>query len=90
MSPSLSDLSKKSDQIKHTPLFYFALFGYSGSRDLMCLTLRSSCLIVADALAENSPTHAGVMMLLNEDGPNPLTFILNANLLVNVKIVTCK
>ncbi|KAM5192853.1 zinc finger FYVE domain-containing protein 16 isoform 2-T2 [Mantella aurantiaca] len=41
-----------------------------------------------DALAENSPTHAGVMMLLNEDGPNPLTFILNANLLVNVKLVT--
>ncbi|XP_018420708.1 PREDICTED: zinc finger FYVE domain-containing protein 16 [Nanorana parkeri] len=42
-----------------------------------------------DAVVENSPTHAGVMMLLNEDGPNPLTFILNANLLVNVKIVTC-
>lgn len=38
---------------------------------------------------ENSPTHAGVMMLLNEDGPNPLTFILNANLLVNFKMVTC-
>ncbi|XP_077318595.1 zinc finger FYVE domain-containing protein 16 isoform X2 [Lithobates pipiens] len=42
-----------------------------------------------EALVENSPTHAGVMMLLNEDGPNPLTFILNANLLVNVKMVTC-
>ncbi|XP_040197527.1 zinc finger FYVE domain-containing protein 16 isoform X2 [Rana temporaria] len=42
-----------------------------------------------EALVEISPTHAGVMMLLNEDGPNPLTFILNANLLVNVKIVTC-
>ncbi|PIO23560.1 hypothetical protein AB205_0158500 [Aquarana catesbeiana] len=42
-----------------------------------------------EALVENSPTHAGVMMLLNEDGPNPLTFILNANLLVNFKMVTC-
>ncbi|XP_068104143.1 zinc finger FYVE domain-containing protein 16 isoform X2 [Hyperolius riggenbachi] len=41
-----------------------------------------------DALVENSPTHAGAMMLLKEDGPNPITFILNANLLVNVKIVT--
>ncbi|XP_072272323.1 zinc finger FYVE domain-containing protein 16 isoform X2 [Pyxicephalus adspersus] len=40
-----------------------------------------------DALVENSPTHAGVMMLLNEDGPNPLTFVVNANVLVNVKIV---
>ncbi|XP_075693984.1 zinc finger FYVE domain-containing protein 16 isoform X2 [Rhinoderma darwinii] len=41
-----------------------------------------------DAVVENKPTHAGVMLLLEEDGPNPLTFILNANLLVNVKLVT--
>ncbi|KAM9330961.1 zinc finger FYVE domain-containing protein 16 [Gastrophryne carolinensis] len=41
-----------------------------------------------DALVENSPTHAGVLLLLKENGPNPLTFILNANLLVTVKMVT--
>ncbi|XP_063819977.1 zinc finger FYVE domain-containing protein 16 isoform X2 [Pseudophryne corroboree] len=41
-----------------------------------------------DAVVENSPTHAGVMLLLEEGGPNPLTFILNANLLVNVKMIT--
>lgn len=45
---------------------------------------------VSDAVVETRPTHAGVMLLLEEDGPNPLTFILNANLLVNVKLVTCK
>ncbi|KAM3938233.1 zinc finger FYVE domain-containing protein 16 isoform 2-T2 [Leptodactylus fuscus] len=41
-----------------------------------------------DAVVETRPTHAGVMLLLEEDGPNPITFILNANLLVNVKLVT--
>ncbi|XP_073535425.1 zinc finger FYVE domain-containing protein 16 isoform X2 [Phyllobates terribilis] len=41
-----------------------------------------------DAVVENRPTHEGVMLLLEEDGPNPITFILNANLLVNVKLVT--
>ncbi|XP_066459041.1 zinc finger FYVE domain-containing protein 16 isoform X2 [Eleutherodactylus coqui] len=41
-----------------------------------------------DAVVENRPTHAGVLLLLEEDGPNPLTFILNTNLLVNVKLVT--
>ncbi|KAM4053078.1 zinc finger FYVE domain-containing protein 16 isoform 2-T2 [Anomaloglossus baeobatrachus] len=41
-----------------------------------------------DSLVENRPTHEGVMSLLEEDGPNPITFILNANLLVNVKLVT--
>ncbi|XP_075036210.1 zinc finger FYVE domain-containing protein 16 isoform X2 [Mixophyes fleayi] len=41
-----------------------------------------------DAVVEDNPTHAAVMLLLEEGGPNPLTFILNANLLVNVKIIT--
>ncbi|XP_056395193.1 zinc finger FYVE domain-containing protein 16 isoform X2 [Hyla sarda] len=41
-----------------------------------------------DAVVEDRPTHAGVMLLLEEDGTNPITFILNANLLVNVKLVT--
>ncbi|XP_071995152.1 zinc finger FYVE domain-containing protein 16 isoform X2 [Engystomops pustulosus] len=41
-----------------------------------------------DAVVENRPTDAGVMLLLEDDGPNPITFILNANLLVNIKLVT--
>ncbi|XP_067425318.1 zinc finger FYVE domain-containing protein 16 [Emydura macquarii macquarii] len=34
------------------------------------------------------PSHQQVTLLLAEGGPNPLTFILNANLLVNVKLVS--
>ncbi|XP_053557432.1 zinc finger FYVE domain-containing protein 16 isoform X2 [Bombina bombina] len=41
-----------------------------------------------DALVEDSPTDTEVILLLNEEGPNPLTFIINANLLVNIMIVT--
>ncbi|XP_074851491.1 zinc finger FYVE domain-containing protein 16 [Carettochelys insculpta] len=41
-----------------------------------------------DPLVEEHPSHQQVMLLLGEGGPNPLTFILNANLLVNVKLVS--
>ncbi|XP_018120385.1 zinc finger FYVE domain-containing protein 16 isoform X2 [Xenopus laevis] len=40
-----------------------------------------------DALVESSPTNKEVLLLL-EEGLNLVTFILNANLLLNVKIVT--
>ncbi|NXU80295.1 ZFY16 protein, partial [Oreotrochilus melanogaster] len=39
-------------------------------------------------LVEEHPSHQQVTSLLVEEGPNPLTFILNANLLVNVKLIT--
>ncbi|XP_041282569.1 zinc finger FYVE domain-containing protein 16 [Onychostruthus taczanowskii] len=41
-----------------------------------------------DMLVEERPFHQKVALLLGEGGPNPLTFILNANLLVNVKLIT--
>ncbi|XP_064413195.1 zinc finger FYVE domain-containing protein 16 isoform X2 [Latimeria chalumnae] len=41
-----------------------------------------------DPLIEERPSHGQIMLLLEEGGPNPLTFVLNANLLVNVKLVT--
>uniref|UniRef100_A0A8C5TP08 Zinc finger FYVE domain-containing protein n=1 Tax=Malurus cyaneus samueli TaxID=2593467 RepID=A0A8C5TP08_9PASS len=41
-----------------------------------------------DMLVEEHPSHQKVALLLGEGGPNPLTFILNANLLVNVKLIT--
>ncbi|NXH41146.1 ZFY16 protein, partial [Dicaeum eximium] len=40
-----------------------------------------------DLLVEEHPFHQKVTLLLGEEGPNPLTFILNANLLVNVKLI---
>uniref|UniRef100_A0A672YQM8 Zinc finger FYVE domain-containing protein 16-like n=1 Tax=Sphaeramia orbicularis TaxID=375764 RepID=A0A672YQM8_9TELE len=41
-----------------------------------------------DILVEESPAPCQILHLLEEGGPRPLTFVLNANLLVNVKLVT--
>ncbi|XP_061886742.1 zinc finger FYVE domain-containing protein 16 isoform X2 [Entelurus aequoreus] len=41
-----------------------------------------------EALVEESPAPCQIRHLLEEGGPRPLTFVLNANLLVNVKLVT--
>ncbi|KAM9262790.1 zinc finger FYVE domain-containing protein 16 [Morus bassanus] len=41
-----------------------------------------------DPLVEEHPSQQQVTLLLVEGGPNPLTFILNGNLLVNVKLIT--
>ncbi|KAK9532199.1 hypothetical protein VZT92_009596 [Zoarces viviparus] len=43
---------------------------------------------VGDVLVEESPAPCQILHLLEEGGPRPLTFVLNANLLVNVKLVT--
>ncbi|XP_013870552.1 zinc finger FYVE domain-containing protein 16 [Austrofundulus limnaeus] len=40
-----------------------------------------------DVLVEESPAPCQILHLLEEGGPRPLTFVLNANLLVNVKLV---
>uniref|UniRef100_A0A671MSF5 Zinc finger FYVE domain-containing protein 16-like n=1 Tax=Sinocyclocheilus anshuiensis TaxID=1608454 RepID=A0A671MSF5_9TELE len=37
---------------------------------------------------EERPAACQILLLLEEGGPQPLTFVLNANLLVNIKIVT--
>ncbi|XP_035246923.1 zinc finger FYVE domain-containing protein 16 isoform X2 [Anguilla anguilla] len=42
-----------------------------------------------DLLVEERPAPSQILLLLEEGGPRPLTFVLNANLLVNVKLVTC-
>uniref|UniRef100_A0A671Q0Y2 Zinc finger FYVE domain-containing protein n=1 Tax=Sinocyclocheilus anshuiensis TaxID=1608454 RepID=A0A671Q0Y2_9TELE len=41
-----------------------------------------------DVLVEERPAACQILLLLEEGGPQPLTFVLNANLLLNVKIVT--
>ncbi|XP_073685778.1 zinc finger FYVE domain-containing protein 16 isoform X3 [Garra rufa] len=41
-----------------------------------------------DLLVEERPAACQILLLLEEGGPQPLTFVLNANLLVNVKIDT--
>ncbi|KAM9455341.1 zinc finger FYVE domain-containing protein 16 isoform 1-T1 [Clarias gariepinus] len=44
---------------------------------------------VYDLLVEERPAACQIMLLLEEGGPRPLTFVLNANLLVNVKLAEC-
>ncbi|XP_029504899.1 zinc finger FYVE domain-containing protein 16-like isoform X1 [Oncorhynchus nerka] len=41
-----------------------------------------------DLLVEERPAPCQILLLLEEGGPRPLTFVLNANLLVNIKLVT--
>uniref|UniRef100_A0A8C8HCN5 FYVE-type domain-containing protein n=1 Tax=Oncorhynchus tshawytscha TaxID=74940 RepID=A0A8C8HCN5_ONCTS len=41
-----------------------------------------------DLLVEERPAPCQILLLLEEGGPRPLTFVLNANLLVNVKLVS--
>ncbi|NXJ64391.1 ZFY16 protein, partial [Rostratula benghalensis] len=41
-----------------------------------------------DPVVEEHPSHQQITLLLVEEGLNPLTFILNPNLLVNVKLLT--
>ncbi|XP_068781121.1 zinc finger FYVE domain-containing protein 16 [Struthio camelus] len=41
-----------------------------------------------DPVVEEHPSRQQVTLLLAEEGPNPLSFILNANFLVNVKLIS--
>ncbi|NXN25908.1 ZFY16 protein, partial [Nycticryphes semicollaris] len=41
-----------------------------------------------DPVVEEHPSHQQITLLLVEEGLNPVTFILNPNLLVNVKLLT--
>lgn len=50
----------------------------------------SAVFFFSDVLVEESPAPCQILHLLEEGGPRPLTFVLNANLLVNVKLVTCE
>lgn len=50
------------------------------------------CLLVSftDYAVEERPSQISVMQQLEDGGPDPLVFVLNANLLSMVKIVNCK
>lgn len=45
---------------------------------------------LADYAVEEKPSQISVMQQLEDGGPDPLVFVLNANLLSMVKIVNCK
>lgn len=45
---------------------------------------------LSDYAVEEKPSQISVMQQLEDGGPDPLVFVLNANLLSMVKIVNCK
>uniref|UniRef100_A0A7M4E0A4 Zinc finger FYVE domain-containing protein 16 n=1 Tax=Crocodylus porosus TaxID=8502 RepID=A0A7M4E0A4_CROPO len=53
-----------------------------------CYIEPNHILIYLGPVVEEHPSHQQVTSLLSEGGLNPLTFILNANLLVNVKLLS--
>lgn len=69
-----------------TSILYFSSFFYGSS----CACNFWCALLCSDVFVEESPASCQILHLLEEGGPRPLTFILNANLLVNVKLVTCE
>jgi hypothetical protein len=46
--------------------------------------------LLTDYAVEEKPSQISVMQQLEDGGPDPLVFVLNANLLSMVKIVNCK
>lgn len=47
-------------------------------------------ILLADYAVEERPSEMALMQQLEEGGPDPLVFVLNANLLAMVKLVNCE
>ncbi|CAM5114084.1 unnamed protein product [Eretmochelys imbricata] len=97
-SPSLGTVNQTNDDSPVSPSDYRMLCGIENcvSKEFSLIPDDDGLppLLLAtgekgkDPLVEEHPSHQQVTLLLAEGGPNPLTFILNANLLVNVKLVS--
>ncbi|XP_039401049.1 zinc finger FYVE domain-containing protein 16 isoform X3 [Mauremys reevesii] len=97
-SPSLGTVNQTNDDSPVSPSDYRMLCGIGNcvSKEFSLIPDDDGLppLLLAtgekgkDPLVEEHPSHQHVTLLLAEGGPNPLTFILNANLLVNVKLVS--
>lgn len=85
LPPLLISTGEEEEAAGSVPRFF--------SRFCFCSSIVYSCLpffFFSDVLVEESPAPCQILHLLEEGGPRPLTFVLNANLLVNVKLVTCE
>lgn len=56
---------------------------------LVRMNISSLLYFMTDLIVEERPAVCQILLLLEEGGPRPLTFVLNTNLVVNVKLVTC-
>lgn len=70
----------------------FKLLPSSTSLLRLCLFFLPNCssLRSADYAVEERPSEIVLMQQLEEGGPDPLVFVLNANLLAMVKLVNCE
>lgn len=57
---------------------------------LLLVTLMIMFILSADYAVEERPSEIVLMQQLEEGGPDPLVFVLNANLLAMVKLVNCE
>lgn len=57
---------------------------------LLLVTVMILFVLSADYAVEERPAEIVLMQQLEEGGPDPLVFVLNANLLAMVKLVNCK
>ena len=64
-----------------------AFVGWTSCGVCLCLLTLSVCL---DYAVEERPSEMVLMQQLEEGGPDPLVFVLNANLLAMVKLVNCE
>lgn len=67
----------------------------SNKDEAVCVSVQARinmiiCVFTSGVLVEENPAPCQILLLLAEGGPRPLTFVLNANLLVNVKLITCE
>lgn len=76
-------------------VMFHAFYGLCSCLDIRemntsCYIEPNHILIYLGPVVEEHPSHQQVTSLLSEGELNPLTFILNANFLVNVKLLSCK
>lgn len=57
---------------------------------MLIVTVLILCVLSADYAVEERPSEIMLMQQLEEGGPDPLVFVLNANLLAMVKLVNCE
>lgn len=57
---------------------------------MLLVTLMILFVLSADYAVEERPSEIVLMQQLEEGGPDPLVFVLNANLLAMVKLVNCE
>ena len=84
------DIASLNKMLIHTMLKYQRYDTAILQEILYNYPLTANHYFLLDYAVEEKPSHISVMQQLEDGGPDPLVFVLNANLLSMVKIVNCK